>query len=124
MPMTPDMMAPMDAQGMPVEQPGMMEQAMQLEDPEMFDAAAVASIASSNDYDISVGQFMPVLREALDGLGRLLVEFRMKAGELKASIGDEMYSSLRDRLEALFQDFGATLIQLGNLTTVEGPSPM
>jgi hypothetical protein len=121
---TPDMMAPVDAQGMPVEQPGMMEQAMQLADPGMFDAAAVASLASSNDYDVSVGAFMPALREALDGIGRLLVEFRMRAGEMKSSIGDEMYSSLRDRLESLFQDFGATLIQLGNLTTVDGTAPM
>ena len=125
MPMTPDMMAPVDAQGMPVEQPGMMEQAMQLQDPEMFDAAAVASLASSNNYDVSVGSFMPTLREALDGIGRLLVEFRMKAGEMKTSIGDEMYSSLRDRLESLFSEFGATLIQLGNLTaSAEGTSPM
>lgn len=116
--------APPPGPGMPVEQPGMMESAMALQDPDMFDAAAVASLASNNDYDGTVGAFLPTLRSALDAIGRLLVEFRMKAAEMKTSIGEETYSDLRDRLESLFQSLGATLVQLGNLNSSEEPSPV
>jgi hypothetical protein len=110
--------------GMPVEEPGMMESAMTFEDPEMFDAAAIASLASNNDYDGTIGAFLPTLRSSLDAIGRLLTEFRMKAAEMKTAVGEETYSDLRDRLESLFQSLGETLVQLGNLNSTAEASPV
>lgn len=100
------------AGGMPVEEPGMMESAMQLEDPDMFDTAAIASLAQSNNFDNTVSGFLPALRTSLDALGRMLTEVRMKAPILRERIGDGSYNEIRDQLESLFEGLGEAILRV------------
>ena len=118
----PEMMppeVPPNAMGMPVEEPGMMESAMELQDPELFDAAALASLAKTNNFDTTVSNFTPQLRETLDALGRMLTEVRMKAPELRERLGDSTYQEIRDRLENLFSDLGESLTSMNSFTASE-----
>jgi hypothetical protein len=109
--------APQDMSGgMPVEEPGMMESAMELEDPELFDASAIASMASNGSVDQSVSTYTPALRDALDGVGRMLTEVRMKSAPLRQQIGDRSYSEIRDKLESLFHDMGSAITSLNSMS--------
>jgi hypothetical protein len=110
---------PEGAEGMAVEDPMMMESAMGLEDPELFDAAALASIASSNDFDSTVSNFTPGLRDTLDAVGRMLTEVRMKTPELRESLGEQTYQQIRDQLESLFKDLGESLTSLNSVSVAQ-----
>lgn len=111
-------MGPPPGAGMPVEEPNMMELAMGgMMDPELFDAAAISQMATANDYDNTVQQFTPSLREALNSLGRLLLEMRMRGSEMKTAVGEDVYGDMRDRLELLFSEMGTALLGLGDMTT-------
>ena len=117
---------PVGPDGMPVEEPGMMEAAMELEDPDMFDAAAIASLAESNNFDSTVSGFLPAVRESLDALGRMLTEVRMKAPILRERIGDGTYNEIRDKLQSLFEGMGDTILRINAIVAsdenVDAPS--
>ena len=108
--------------GMAVEEPQAMETAANMMDPDLFDAAAISQLAVQNDFDSTVANFLPALRTALDNLGRLLLEFRMRSAELRPNLSDGTYNQMRDRLETLFNELGAALIDLGELSFNE-PQP-
>ena len=115
---------PMPPQGgAPVEQPQAMEQAMMLEDPELFDTAAIASIASNNDFDRTVVGFLPELQSTLDTLGRLLLDLRAKKSSHIAELGDKLYEENHTRTAELFAQLGQLIVRLQNASSlVEMPS--
>lgn len=118
-PMGPEagMGAPMGPEaGMPIEEPMAMEEAMGLADPELFDAAAIASIAEQNEFDASIAHFIPIFQEALDGLGRTLMELRVKGSQLKEEMGESSYSEILDNAETLFERLGNMVIRLDEVS--------
>ena len=106
--------------GQAVEEPISMEQAMDLQDPELFDSAAIGTLAEQNDFDKSVAMFIPTFRETIDSLGRLLLDIRMKANDLKQRLGEQVYSELLEKSETIFASLGEMLIRL-NETVVGDP---
>jgi hypothetical protein len=103
--------------GMPVEDPSMMESSMTLQDPNLFDASMIGTLATRDGIDESVSTYTPALRDALDGVGRMLTEVRIKSAPLRAQIGDRSYNDIRDKLETLFQDMGDTLTTVNSVIT-------
>ena len=105
-------MPPGPGAGMPVESPQAMEQAAMMDDPEVFDAAAIAALAQQNAFDQSVSQFTPIFQETLDKIGQLLLDVRIKSSDLRNRLGEDGYSDLNEKLKTLFQTFGELVVDL------------
>ena len=110
--MDPSMMDPSQA----VEEPQTMEMAMGLEDPEMFDATALSSLADSNNLYGHVAQYTPLFQETLDKLGKTLLEMRMDAAALVERMGAAKYHEVTSNLSALFDQLGETLLNVTRST--------
>ncbi len=92
--------------------PQFLQDAAQLQSHDIFDAAAVASLAQSPAVKEMVGQYVPNLEKALDNLGRIELTLWMQEGDLKEEIGDEAYSQLEDRLRTTFSNLGDLVLSL------------
>lgn len=80
--------------------------------PDVFDAAAVSSLAQSPAIREMVGQYLPNLEKALDNLGRVLLSLEMQEPELKEQIGEMAFSQLEDNLRSTFRSLGDLVLQL------------
>lgn len=92
--------------------PQFLEQAGELNDTGVFDAAAIASMAQSPSFRDMVVDYVPTLERALDNLGRVLLTMWMQEAELKERIGDEDYSDLEDNVRAVFDGLGDLILQM------------
>ncbi len=80
--------------------------------PDIFDAAAVSSLAQSPAVKEMVGQYVPNLEKAIDNLGRNMLTLWMQEGELKGDVGEEAYAQLEDRLRTTFTNLGDLVLNL------------
>jgi len=60
---------------------------------------------------------MPMLRDALDSVGRMLTEVRMKGTDMRSQVGDAAYTEIRNQLETLFSDLGGALQSLSGFVS-------
>lgn len=92
--------------------PQFLDMAGDLQSADVFDAAAVSSLANSAAIRELVGQYMPNLETALDNLGRVLLSLWMKESELKTEVGGETFSKLEDNLRNTFKGLGDLVLKL------------
>jgi hypothetical protein len=92
--------------------PQFLEMAGDLQSADVFDAAAVSSLANNAAVRELVGQYMPNLETALDNLGRVLISLWMKESDLKTEVGGETFSKLEDNLRNTFKGLGDLVLKL------------
>ena len=106
--------APMD--------PAMMDQAAGMADPEMFDAAALGTLAEHSPIKELVSNYVPSIEKSIDHIGRILVSMWMKGSELRQQMGEENYTNLEDRLRSMFRGLGEVVLKLNANASVLGES--
>jgi hypothetical protein len=92
--------------------PQFLEQAGRLQSTDVFDAAAVASLAQSPEVKELVGQYLPNLEKALDNLGRVLLTLWMQEPEIKTDVGESTFADLEDNLRGTFKSLGDLVLKL------------
>jgi len=98
--------------------PQFLEQAGQLQDQGVFDAAAIASIGQSPSFRDTVVDYVPTMERALDNLGRTMLTLWLQEGELKQQFGEEEFSKIEDNLRAVHEGLGELVLQLNRNATV------
>jgi hypothetical protein len=108
----------MPPQGMPG-QPGMAPQAQQtmeaasnLNDENIFNASAAASLLQYNPLNEAVAQELPNIEKALDSTARILVSVQMREAELAQQIGQDAYNELEGNLRKVLGGLGDIILSL------------
>ena len=102
--------------------PQFLEQAGQLQSDDIFDAAAVSSLAQSPAIKELVAQYVPNLEKALDNLGRVVLSLWMQEPDLKTDVGDAAFADLEDSLRTTFKNLGNLVLKLSQSAhTIRGP---
>jgi hypothetical protein len=109
----------MPGQSGPVD-PSLMQGAAGMADPEMFDAAAIGSLAEHSSMKDLIGNYVPTLEKSVDHVGRILLTMWMKGHELRTEMGEENYSNLEDRLRNMFRGLGDVILRLNKDSLVMG----
>lgn len=91
--------------------PQFLGQAGQLS-PDVFDAAAVSSLAQSPAVKELIGNYLPNLEKALDNLGRVQLTLWMQEPELKGEIGEAAFTDLEDNLRNVNKGLGDLVLRL------------
>ena len=102
--------------GMATEEPMSMEAAMNLQDPDLFDAAALTSLGNNAELAQSLSAYLPVFQECLDKLARLLLEMRMQAAKYREAYGDQAYQSITEQLSDTMEALGTALLDIADVT--------
>lgn len=92
--------------------PHFLDQAAQLHAADMFDAAAVATLAQSPALHAVVGQYLPNLEKAVDNLARVLLTLWMQEADLKPQIGEQAFAGLEENLQSTFKGMGDLVLRL------------
>jgi len=92
--------------------PQFLESAAQLNDDNVFDAAAVASIAQQKNLGSLTQSYTPSLEKALDNLGRILLLFYVNESELKESMGQDAYNDTEEKLRDTFRGLGDVMLNV------------
>lgn len=103
------------------EEQQMMEEAGELQDPEMFDASAVGSIAGGGGLEHLATNYVPALEKSLDHAGRMLLSAWINAAELKEQTGEMGYEALEEKLRNVFKSLGGLVINVNHSIS---PSPI
>ncbi len=92
--------------------PRFLEQAAALHSGDVFDAAAVSSLAQSPAVKELIGQYLPNLEKALDNLGRVLLTLWLQEPTLKGEVGEAAFTDLEDNLLSTFKGMGGLVLKL------------
>lgn len=92
--------------------PQFLQQASQLQSADIFDAAAVSSLAQSPAIKELTSQYVPNLEKAIDNLGRVMLTLWMQETTLKKEIGEVTFASLEDNLRGTFKSLGDLVLKL------------
>lgn len=115
-PQPPHAMMPPDgpnAMALPQEvNPAFLDQAAALHSADMFDAAAVATLAQSPALHGVVAQYLPNLEKTVDNLARVRLTLWMQEGELKSQIGEQVFADLDENLQSTFKGLGDLVLRL------------
>ena len=79
---------------------------------DIFNAAAISSLANVQDVSGEIEEYLPVLMKALDKLGRTLFLFYWHGEEVQERYGKTEAKSLEDDVSNLFESLGDTVIKL------------
>jgi hypothetical protein len=97
--------------------PDFLGQAEALNDDQVFDAAAVASIVQMKNLSELATAYRPNLEKALDNLGRLRLQFSIKEPEFKKLIGNDEYTHTEQNLKSVFQSLGDAILDISRATS-------
>jgi hypothetical protein len=115
-PQPPHAMMPPDgpnAMALPQEvNPQFLDQAAALHSADMFDAAAVATLAQSPALHGVVAQYLPNLEKTVDNLARVRLTLWMQECDLKPQIGEQTFSELDENLQSTFKGLGDLVLRL------------
>ena len=92
--------------------PQFLGAASALHSGDLFDAAAVSSLAQSPAVKELVGQYLPNLEKALDNLNRVLLSLWMQEPQLKADIGESTFADLEDNMRTTQRNMGDLVLRL------------
>ena len=90
-----------------------MESAMQLNNPELFDVGAIASLAHTSSIKDLLSVYIPHLEKSLDSLGRILLTFWMQGTRIKDELGNVVHQQIEDNLRETFKRLGDIILKLG-----------
>lgn len=102
--------------------PAFLNDAAVLNDPQVFDAAAVATFAKPKALAEIFQNYGASLEDALDKLGRSLLLVYTQTRDIRAKLGDEAHRLLEQRIRDVFQGMGSALILLNNSSSQLSPS--
>ena len=94
--------------------PQFLQSAGQLADDNVFDAAAVASIAQQKNLGALTQSYTPSLEKALDNLGRILLLFYVNETDLKEQMGNDAYNDTEEKLQDTFKGLGDVMLNVNN----------
>ena len=103
--------------------PAFLQDAKLLGDPQIFDAAAVATFAKSKALREIFQNYAPTLDNAVDKLGRALLLLYTQTREIREQIGDEGHKQLEEKVRDVFRSLGEAVIlleQYGDQLSPEG----
>lgn len=103
--------------------PAFLQDAKLLGDPQVFDAAAVATFAKSKALREIFQNYAPTLDNAVDKLGRALLLLYTQTREIREQIGDEGHKQLEEKIRDVFRSLGESVIlleQYGDQLSPEG----
>lgn len=100
--------------------PQFLNGAAQLPGGDMFDAAAVASLAQSPAIKELVSQYLPNLEKAVDNLGRVLLSVEMQEPDLKEEIGEASFTDLEENLRSTLRGLGDLVLHLSQSAHIVG----
>jgi len=92
--------------------PQFLMQAAQLHSADMFDAAAVATLAQSPELHGVVEQYLPNLEKAIDNLARVLLTLWMQEPDLKQQIGESAFAGIEENMQSTFKGLGDLVLRL------------
>lgn len=92
--------------------PSFMNEAASLQQDDVFDAAAIASLSQQKGVRELTQNYMPTLDRALDNLGRCLLLYYLKEGEVKESVGNDIYEETEQKLRDVFKGLGDAILQV------------
>lgn len=92
--------------------PDHLGDAQALNDQGVFDASAVASLANVRSVKDLLQNYIPVLDNALDRLGRSLLLLYVKSREIRERIGEEAYTQLEQKVRDTFRMLGDSLMAI------------
>jgi hypothetical protein len=103
--------------------PQFLAQAAALQSGDVFDAAAVSSLAQSPAVKELVSQYLPNLEKALDNLGRVLLTLWIQEPTLKGDVGEAAFADLEDNLRSTFKNLGDLVLKLSQSAhAIHGPN--
>jgi hypothetical protein len=121
--MPPQMMSPEMMGMVPPQSPEMQEMpselmtdAAALNNPELFDIGAIASLAGTVSVRDLVSVYIPHLEKALDSLGRIILTFWMQGEHVKTELGTATHQVIEDKLRNIFNNLGELILKLGKNT--------
>ena len=91
--------------------PAFLEQAAGL-DREIFDAAALSTLAQSPTLRELASSYVPALETALDNLGRILITLWMTEAQVKVELGNDTFMELEESLRNVFKMMGDLVLRL------------
>ena len=89
-----------------------MDSAMQTGIPEAFDATAIGAIVNSPSLKDLTKEYLPVLRQSLDYLHRILLSLWVSSEELQSELGIETFDVLEENLQNVVKYLGNLVLQL------------
>ena len=92
--------------------PAFLDMAGDLQQADVFDAAAIASLAQNKNLRSIVQSHLPRAEETLDNLGRMKLLFDLREGKIKSSIGNDTYTDMTQTLRDVFSQLGDLLLKL------------
>lgn len=79
---------------------------------QVFDYAALGSLAGTYDINYLIDGFLPEMMKALDRVGRTLFLFYWKNEEFASRYGKQDLASMEDKLRSTFKQFGDLILEL------------
>jgi hypothetical protein len=101
--------------------PAFLNDAAMLGDPQVFDAAAVATFAKPKAVAEIFQNYGATLDEALDKLGRSLLLIYTQTRDIRSKLGDEAHRVMEQRIRDVFQGLGSALTLLNRNSTQLSP---
>jgi hypothetical protein len=92
--------------------PAFLDQAAGLQQADVFDAAAIASLSQQKGMREKIQAYLPTLDHALDNIGRILLLFRLKEDEVREQVGNDQQIETEQKLRDVFQGLGDALLRI------------
>ncbi len=92
--------------------PAFLDQAAGLQQADVFDAAAIASLSQQKGMREKIQAYLPTLDHALDNIGRILLLFRLKEDEVREQVGNDQQVETEQKLRDVFQGLGDALLRI------------
>jgi hypothetical protein len=131
--MPPDQMGGMPQQGMPPDQMAAQQQAVgqagdqamqgaaNINDEELFNASAIATLIGLNPLNEAVAEELPSVEKALDSVARILLTVQVRESDLTQQLGSKEYSDLEANLKRVLVGIGSILLTINkqkNMTSL------
>ena len=92
--------------------PQVMQDFMQMQDPEMFDTGIIASFAGDQDIKSNFVDLLPNFLENLSSLGRVILICSIQKKEMEAYYGREKYQTFLTNVRRVFKTLGEIVLDL------------
>ena len=92
--------------------PQFLQDAAGLQDQGVFDATAIASMAKQRGVRDLLQNYIPSIEKAMDNLGRMLLLFYVKEGDIKEQIGAEAYEETEQKIRDVFRGLGDAILSV------------
>lgn len=101
--------------------PQFLQNAADLDQAHVFDAAAIASLSGNRRIFDLTKNYLPIIERALDNLGRVLLLFYMKENLITKQVGNEEYAVAEQKIQDVFRGLGDALLKLNQFSQLPPP---